>query len=75
MSRIIINNHTNVSDAKVLNLILGVVRDGRLSDNGASYCYFTRITYPSTGEIFQVHAKRTDGGTDTFTIHLEGVQP
>lgn len=68
MSRFIINNHAGVSDAKVLSLVLGVVKEGRVSGSGECYCYLSRITHPSTGEIFNIYATRTRGGTDSFTV-------
>ena len=73
MSRIIINNHSRVSDFKALELVQSVVKEGRISNNDTQYCYCTRIQYPSTGEVFYVSASRTKSGTDSFDIRLEAV--
>lgn len=45
MNKFIIENRTELSDLEMLNLVLVVVKGGKVSNNGKQYCYGTRITY------------------------------
>ena len=79
MSRIIINNHTQATDERVLDLVLSVVKQGRLSANGTVYCYCTTIQNKTVEESFMICAKRTKAESDVFEIyphhpHKEGEQ-
>lgn len=39
MSKIIIQNDTNLSDEEVFRRVAGVIRMGRISNDGKQYCY------------------------------------
>jgi hypothetical protein len=41
MNRLIINNESSLSDSEVLEVIASVISQGRISDDGLSYCYLT----------------------------------
>ena len=58
MSKIIINNLSNVTDACVLIRVADVLQMGRISDNGTSYCGATTYRDAVTGVGVVVCAKR-----------------
>ncbi len=66
MSKIIIHNWNpeEITDREVVEAVLEVVKDGRISGGGKSYCYRTRI-----GEI-NIQSKNLRG-TDTFIVSKE----
>lgn len=41
MNKLIIQNNTGLSDEKILEYVLGVIRLGRISNNDTQYCYHT----------------------------------
>jgi len=43
MSKIIIQNNTDRSDANALIYVGQVIKSGRISDNGKQYCYHTEF--------------------------------
>lgn len=64
MSKIIIKNETELSDAEALWLVLSVVKGGRVSKTvrGEQYCFV------STTKKYVILADRTKSGSDVFTI-------
>lgn len=58
MSRIIINNKTDIPDEIALKKILSVIREGKVSNNGKQYCYvvsFLDGTFVSSGLLKEGH--------------------
>ena len=41
MSRIIIENRSNINDMASFEYVKAVMREGRVSNYGSQYCYFT----------------------------------
>jgi len=62
MSRIIINNHSSVSDECTILSVASVMGGGRVSAHD-SYCSIT--TWKSG---YGILAQRTEKGTDTFLV-------
>lgn len=62
-SKIIIENRTSLSDAEALRRVEQVVREGRISNNGKSYCYCSRF-----GDDVFVSAF-TNKNSDRFVVH------
>lgn len=62
MSRIIINNKSNLPDADVLIRIKHVIEGGRISNYDTQYCYLTTWT----DGIAVAATKRK--GSDSFTV-------
>lgn len=58
MSKLIIDNQSNLSDDKALQYALTVIREGRISDNGRCYCYATRFI--DGVEVYAVRNKASD---------------
>lgn len=63
MSRIIINNKTDMRDYYALEYVKCAVHQGKISGNHDEYCYHSGF---SNG--VHVFAKKTKSGTHTFTI-------
>lgn len=51
MSKFIIDNRTNLSDADAIDLISKVISDGRISNEGKQYCYATSFESKRLGKI------------------------
>ena len=64
IKKIIINNHTDLSDLDVLDFISEVVILGKISNEGKSYCYLT--SYKSGVVITARHHDKS--GNNTFHI-------
>lgn len=64
MNRLIINNRTTLSDLESLQLIIKVVKLGRISNNEKQYCYGTSI---GKYMIVTEHVE----GRDSFFIYEE----
>ena len=43
MNKLIIDNRTDLSDFDALTLVINVVWDGRISNDGKQYCYLTSM--------------------------------
>jgi len=43
MGKIIVDNRSSLSDMIALRRVAQVVADGRISNNGRDYCYFTNF--------------------------------
>jgi hypothetical protein len=43
MSKVIIENRSGLKDEKAVELALGVIRGGRVSNFGKEYCYLTVV--------------------------------
>ncbi|MCK4843069.1 MAG: hypothetical protein KAT04_14505 [Methylococcales bacterium] len=43
MSKIIIENRSQLNDAYAMELVRKVIIDGRISNNKKQYCYYTRF--------------------------------
>ena len=61
MNKIIINNKSKINDEKALNLVLSVIKMGRISQNNKSYCACTSFK----NNIVILAQKRKN---DIFTI-------
>jgi hypothetical protein len=75
MSRLIINNKSDLPDVEAVNMVLDVLELGRISNNGEQYCYLTvfsfdeMVTGIKVGEKeYKISSGLTETGTDTFTI-------
>lgn len=66
--KIIIDNQTPLSDEWAAATVSWVIRRGRISDNGRSYCFVTYVPAPAyvEGQIV-VYAKRNKT-SDTFRL-------
>lgn len=51
MSKFIIENRANLSDADAIDLISRVIADGRISNNNKQYCYATSFESKRLGKI------------------------
>ena len=51
MSKIIIENRTDMDDSFCMGLVQRVVNDGRVSNYGKQYCYLTTFHLSGKGEI------------------------
>jgi len=65
MSKIIIDNRSNISDIDALKLVEDVIEDGRVSDFGKSYCSVSVFTRGK--EKTSVYA-RNNKSSDTFIV-------
>lgn len=45
MSRIIVENRTDLQDEDALELAKAVMQGGRISNNGKQYCYFSVVDF------------------------------
>jgi len=63
MSKIIIKNNTKLSDLKVLELVLQVIINGKISRDGAMYCALTIMS-----ESIEIQANLTKNNTQVFTV-------
>lgn len=70
MSKIIVHNLSGVRDDEALNLVARVVQNGRVSDQGRSYCYCT--TFEDAASKLAVYAKRNKSG-DSFSVERWGL--
>jgi len=65
MSKIIINNQSDLSDYEAVNIAISVIRLGRISENHTSYCL---------GSLFEVNNikyvvyTKSNKKSDTFTV-------
>lgn len=66
ISKMSINNKSEIPDAMAVQLVSRVMAAGRISDDNRTYCRATRF---SEGFYYViVYASRTPAGNDTFTI-------
>ena len=65
MNRIIINNKTELDDARALHLVSHVIKMGRISKNDKQYCYATLFNLDE-GEFGVI--TRLNKKSDSFTI-------
>lgn len=63
MGKITIRFDDNVDAELALKCVFSVVKDGRISDDGKSYCYVT-----SFGDEYFVYANRNSDVSDTFQV-------
>ncbi len=68
MKRIIINFGDDVKPEDALVLVYGVVKDGRISNNGKNYCYVTEFSGGEFKAPHDVYAKRNSNVSDTFDV-------
>jgi hypothetical protein len=68
MKRIIINFGDDVKPEDALVLVYGVVKDGRISNNGKNYCYVTEFSGGEFKSPHDVYAKRNSNVSDTFDV-------
>ena len=65
MSKIIIDNRSDISDIEAIILVEDVISDGRVSDAGKSYCFVSVFTKGK--EKTAVYARRNKE-SDTFIV-------
>lgn len=65
MNKILITNHSDLTEAQVLYRCAQVATKGRVSESidGPCFCFVTTFSDGST-----VYAERTKGGADTFRV-------
>lgn len=66
MKRIIINCHADISDEDAMRYVRAVVNEGKVSDDGKSYCHIT--VFGTKPDRIAVRAVRRAEGKHTFTI-------
>lgn len=66
MGRIIINNRSELSDSTVMEMIMSVIKNGRISNDGKQYCYLS--TFIIQGKEYDV-ATDLRKGSDSFTVY------
>jgi len=64
-SKFIITNYSDLTDIEVLEWILEVVKDGRISNNDKQYCYLSCFDY--NGKSYQI-ASDLNKQSDRFRI-------
>ena len=67
--KIIIDNQSNMDLVDALKQVRKIVKHGRISGSGKSYCYATRvlITDQLSSKTYNIYAKRNKN-SDTFRI-------
>lgn len=58
MNKFIIENRTDLNDFYVIKLVLSVINQGRISNNGKDYCYGTAFTIED--EQYMVNANKNE---------------
>lgn len=66
MGRIIINNKSDLTDFKATELVLSVIKSGRISNDGKQYCYLS--TYEASDAEYHVVTDLRKG-SDSFTVY------
>lgn len=76
MSKLIINNRSDLSDTQAMKWCADVVDGGRISDNGKSYCGLTCITTQrGTYQIAADVNKASDKLTVAGPFQIRGMSP
>ena len=69
MSRIIIENKSNLQDSEAVELAMNVMKGGRVSNFGKQYCYLTIVhNWQGTGKDYQI-ASFQNKKSDRFVIY------
>jgi len=68
MSRVIINNNSLYNDQQALEVVLAVIKEGRISNNGKDYCYCTTFKNPPVTAF----SKRLKDGFSFTLVPYEG---
>lgn len=71
MDKLIIENRAGIPWQDVLRQVAGVVRQGRISNDGKQYCYVSTFRTPA-GTI--VVASYLNEHSDRLVVYLEGQQ-
>lgn len=58
MSKIIVQNDSNLSDGEALEYVITVIKQGRISNNGKQYCYV--VTFKSGITVISTLNKKSD---------------
>lgn len=64
MSRIIINNKSDLTDIEAMRMTLNVMKMGRISNDGKQYCYLTASAHNEYHIVSDLRKK-----SDSFTIY------
>ena len=67
MSKIYITNDSHLGDDEAILLVYQVMKGGRVSGNGQSYCHATTFGVPGRPATSVVHAKKVETG-DSFLV-------
>jgi len=67
--RITVQILDGVTDERAAEVLLGVIRNGRISADGACYCYASRF---ADGVVVVAH--RTRAGGDGFQVYRDAVK-
>jgi hypothetical protein len=70
-NKLIIRNYTDLSDSKVLSLVLGVVEEGRVSETGKGKQYCFHTTFLVEGDKIEVSVHKNSELTETFYVYKE----
>lgn len=70
MSRLIVQNRSDLSDDAAMFLAYRVVSFGRISADGESYCYVSEFPLKS-GKTYVVVARKNEK-SDTFYVYNDG---
>tara|TARA_R110002073_G_scaffold331631_1_gene516574 strand:+ start:2670 stop:2888 length:219 start_codon:yes stop_codon:yes gene_type:complete len=65
MGKLIIRNESSLSDIQAIEIVGKVIEEGRISDNGKSYCYLSIYNLQPTKVAVSV---RRNGKSDTFVL-------
>lgn len=69
MNKLIIRNYTDLSDLEILNRVMSVVQNGKISttSRGPQYCFISLFK-----DNIVVGVSKSKTGTETFYVYKEG---
>jgi len=68
MPRIIINNNTTCTDQQALEVVLAVIKEGKISNSGKDYCYCSTFKNPRVSSF----SKRLKDGFSFTLVDYDG---
>lgn len=73
MKKIIIRNlePDKISDLDATHLVLSVIKQGKISNDGTEYCYHTGFGVSETDTKYEVSCYTHKSGTSTFYVRTE----
>ncbi len=72
MGKIIINNESHLHDSVALQLVMGVIGEGRVSNNERQYCYTTVFSFKENKVIVSCSLKKN---SDLFRVYDQKSNP
>ena len=70
MGRIIVNNRSDLSDYEAMELVMMVLANGRISNDGKQYCYLTAFRSQKYHVVSDLRKK-----SDSFIVYKANQQP